>query len=133
VVAIHENGLGRVADDELVRLGVDGGLRRLDGMADERIDGNALALELELATIDPADVEQVVDQAPQMIDLPAHHGADRGGGGRIGLHVQKRQAVEQRRHRIAQLVREHGEKAALVRIGQLQLGGALPHLASSRL
>ena len=88
----------------------------LDGPRDGRGQVERLRAELDLPLGDPRDVEQVVDQAGELLRLPADHLAGPGellvGAGRLGdLHG----AVD-RGQGVAQLVGEHGEELVLAAV-----------------
>ena len=74
-----------------------------------------LLAQQDLAPRDPGDVEQIVHQAGEVADLALHGGA---GALRLALgglgHAEQVEAVADRRQRVAQLVREHGQELVLV-------------------
>jgi hypothetical protein len=103
----------------------DARLSDLDRRARHGVERDPLLAQVELAAIDAADVEQVVDEARQLGDLPLHHVDGLLGQRGAGLRLQQREAIAQRRERIPELVRQHREELALVRVGPLQLRGTL--------
>ena len=80
------------------------------------------ALELDARTRDARDVEQVIDQAREVIDLAFDY-VDGGLGAFVGLRraLEKFRCSADGSQRIAQLVRQHGEELVLLAIGILQL------------
>ena len=91
-----------------------------------RVD--ALGLQLQLAERDPADVEQVVDQAHQVaeLSLAPWRGPPANASPSVGASCHDRDRVADRRQRIAQLVRQHRQELVLAprRLAQL-IGVAL--------
>ena len=88
-----------------------------------------LLLDLDDAARDARHLEQVVDQAVEVVDLPLHHRARRRGAGVFerARQFQDLEAVHDRRERVAQLVAERGEELVLAAIGGAQrLLGLLP-------
>jgi hypothetical protein len=70
--------------------------------------------ELDVPSADAADVEKIVDQTHEVRQLPLRHGpdpADRLGAGAGLLHHLE--TGPQRRQRVAELVRKHGEELVL--------------------
>ena len=74
---------------------------------------------LDHAARDARDLEQVVDQAHEMVHLALHDVCDlrRRGIGRAARILSRCEAGEQRRQRIAQLVAERGQELVLAPIG----------------
>ena len=92
-----------------------------------------LAAQIDVAARDARDVQQVVDQPREVLHLPLDHVA-RPGELRIGQRAPAHDLdrVADRRERIAQLVREHGEELVLVPVGFLQRRFDARALAPSR-
>jgi len=93
----------------------------LDGLPGELDEIEPRPLQLDLVARDAGDVEQVVDHARELADLAVDDVPRplRGVGPRGVLdHVQ---AAADRRQRVAQLVRQHGDELALAPIGLAQL------------
>ena len=85
---------------------------RLDRLGENRGNFHALALELDLAARDASDVEQVVDEALQLLHLPF----DDGNFAAVLVQVFLMQELDRRDdrgQRIAQLVAEHREELVL--------------------
>jgi hypothetical protein len=66
-----QNPCGR-SHDELRR-------DRLDCVGSERVQGNALAAQFDLAAIDAADIQKIVNRPHHVLDLPFHPGSCCGG------------------------------------------------------
>ena len=100
-------------------------LQRLDGSGEDRLDLHRLLRQLDRASRDARDVEQIVDEPREMHGLAID---DVARPAQLG--VVDRQArhdldgVANRRERIAQLVREDREELVLVPVGldQCSLG-----------
>ena len=52
--------------------GIDKRSRRLDRGRDDGCKFDRLLLQLDLAMRDPRDIQQIIDQANHLIDLPFH-------------------------------------------------------------
>ena len=105
---------GRQLDLQRVTHRIDLRARRFDRHLDHARNINRLNAKLDLAAIDPRDVDQIVDESNEQIELPANQAARPcrpRRGGFIG--VEDMESVADRRKRIAQLVREHGEEFVL--------------------
>ena len=77
---------------------------------------------LDDAAGDPRYLEEIVDQAVEVMDLPLHHCARRRGA-RVferARQFQDLEAVQDRRQRIAQLVAERGQELVLAAVGGAQ-------------
>jgi hypothetical protein len=81
-------------------------------------------MQLELASIDPRGIQQVIDQAGGHPDLALHHRLDVTQVLRQAA-LDDGQTIADRRQGIAQFVGERGEKQALQGIRPLQVGRAL--------
>src|SRR5205814_8695687 len=79
-----------------------------------------------------AHIEEIVDQAAKLPDLPLHHRVRTRGRLRIAAQLEDRESVEERRERITQLMRQHGEELALLGIRRLQVGRPLAKLPVAR-
>ena len=81
----------------------------------ERLNG--LGLEADLAPCDPRDVQQVVDQAGEVLDLPIDHVL---GPFEVVFRLQLAEElsrVADRRQGVAKLVGEHGQELILAAFG----------------
>ena len=67
--------------------------------------------------LDPGDLEQIVDKAYQVAHLAVHDLVDLRRIHFDGLHAQQLERAADRRQRIAQLVREHGQEFVLAPVG----------------
>jgi hypothetical protein len=94
--------------------------RGLDGGLEHFVQRHRLAAQLELATGDPRDVEQVVEQSGHVPALPVDHRRRRGNRRRRALVLQQRDAGANRRQRVAQLVGQHGQELVPAAIGVAQ-------------
>ena len=86
--------------------------------ATTRVSSTGCRRSSSLPRRDTAHVEQIVDQADHVIDLPVHHFvrvAQRAG--RSPRQPQDLQRVANRRQRIAQLVGQRGEEFVLAAVG----------------
>jgi hypothetical protein len=63
-------------DGELDVLRRDRGGVGVDGAAHETVERRQFALELNLSRGDPRDIQQVVNQADHVTNLPIHHASD---------------------------------------------------------
>ena len=98
--------------------------RGLERALDDILCDQALPLQLDLVAGDARDVQQVVDEAREMRGLPLQDAAHLPDGRRlVGARAKNRRDVEDRRERIAQLVRQHREELVLapVRLQQQRL------------
>ena len=97
------------------------GLHDLDGARDQRRKLDRLARQVDLAARDARHIEQVVDQSREVRELPLDHVA-RPAQLWVGyrLHAHELYGTQNRRQRIAQLVREHREELVLVAVRLLQ-------------
>ena len=115
-----------VADvhDEAVLLPVDLRPRRVDGGLDHGGQVDVLLPQRQLVAGDTRDVEQIVDEAREMVDLPLDDVAQLGQL-RIRLLplAQERDRDPHRAERVPQLVRERGQEFVLAPIGVLERGG----------
>src|ERR1700716_2145821 len=96
-------------------------LHGLHGARDQHGELGRLLGQVDSAARDARHIEQVVDQAREMRELPLDH-VPRPAQLWIGnrLHAHELHCIENRRQRIAQLVREHREKLVLVAVRRLQ-------------
>jgi hypothetical protein len=99
----------------------------LDRALDHRGERHATLAELEAIAADAADIEQIVEQPRHLPDLALDHVAQRVEL-RIGrpFRAQHVQGVEDRRERVAQLVRQRGEELVLAAIRVAQGVGGDP-------
>ena len=98
--------------------------RHLDRLGGDVGQVDDLAPQLDLAARDLRDVEQIVDQAGQVVDLPLDHlllARDRA----LALVPHQPERGDDRRQRIAQLVAEHREELVLGAARRLQLAEQL--------
>src|SRR6202012_3165425 len=72
---------------------------------------------------DTRNVEQVIDQANQMNELPIHYVANFRRVRAVWVLAQDVQAVAKRGERVAQFVRQRGEKLILAAVGLFQRVG----------
>ncbi len=79
-----------------------------------------LLAQNDLALTDTRYVEQVIDQADHMIDLPLHHIFDLRDDFFVVGHADDLQAITDGCQRVAQLVRKCGEENVLTLIGQFE-------------
>ena len=92
---------------------VNEGLDDLGRRSDDRGEVDALAPELDLATADPRDVQQVIDQARELADLAIDDLA-RPVMGLLGAWLrQELCGIGDRRQGVAQLVGQHGQELVL--------------------
>ena len=111
---------GRVEDDRVARR-FQRRRVRFERVGQHLAQVDPFHLQHHLAVVDAGDVEQVVDQVDHVRDLPLHHGAHAGRGHRVvGADAQHVDAVADRRERIAQFVRQHGEELRLAAVGFAQ-------------
>ena len=74
--------------------------------------------ELDLASRDPGDVEQVVEQAGHVLDLPLRRSRAPDRAWRVvAVEADHLQGVTDRRQRVAELVRQHGQEFVLAAVG----------------
>ena len=95
-------------------------LRGLDRELQTSADIDHFALQLDAALRDPGHVQQVVEQSTKMHGLPLDDADERPLTLVLYESRQQLRGVGDRRDRIAQLVREHGEKLVLAAIGVFQ-------------
>ncbi len=120
-VGLENHWMGGKLDRQVVAELFDEWPAALEGTLDDFGQGDPAPAELELAAADAGNIEQVVDQASQMVHLPFDdveaplHVA-------VGRAAQLEDAdrVEDRRHGIAQLVGEDGEELILARVALAQ-------------
>ena len=144
-VALHLERARRQRHHQLLAARVDQRPRGLDRARDHRGEVDRLALQRDLAARDARDVEQVVDQPRQLVDLALDDVA-RARALLVGQLLEPHQLhrVADRRQRVAQLVRQHGQELVLAAVGLaelllalaqargrgLELGGALARRGS---
>jgi len=120
-VGVEHGGLGRQDHRQPVAGGGDVRAAGLERHVDHALERDALLAQREAAARDAADVEQVVDQARELVDLPVDHLAAPGHLWiELVLLAEDGDGVADRRQRIAQLVREHGEEIVLAPLGFAQ-------------
>ena len=68
-VAFEPQGFGRLGNSQAVPAAFDVRAGDLDGIGDHVRQLDALRLEIDLATADTGDIQQVIDQSGQMLDL----------------------------------------------------------------
>ena len=95
-------------------------LRGLDRELQTSADIDHFALQLDAALGDPGHVQQVVEQASKMRGLSLDDADERPLALVLYESRQQLRGVGDRRDRIAQLVREHGEKLVFAAIGVFQ-------------
>ena len=125
-VAADEQALVGNVDVEPVAALVQLVVAARDGRLDDALDRHLLANQRDLALRGAGDVDQLLDQVAEPADLAledlAQADQDRVGALERAQHARR---VGDRRERVAQLVREHGEELALAALGEAQLLGAL--------
>ncbi len=89
---------------------------RLHGFLDDRFERDRFASQLELAGVEARDVEQIVDEARDVMDLALDDAANPRGDRRIRIVLEDFDGGLQRLQRIAQLVREDREELVLAAI-----------------
>ncbi len=90
---------------------------------------HSLPLERELSAADPGDIEEVFDQPHQVHHLALDRRLRRRRGVCVAARVpEDSHRVADRRERIADLVRQHGEKLVLAAVGFGELAGELSQL-----
>ncbi len=107
-----------------MRLSLDVRSCRLDRRIDERIDRHLFPMQLQLAPVDPTDIQQVVDQSSHQSELPVHHGVDIRRSLRHA-QLENGDPITDGSERVAQLVGQRRKKQALDGICALQLGRVL--------
>ncbi len=117
-----QSALRRQDDGDLVLQCVDVRPARLHRRGDRPAHVDVLDLQLDLAARDARHVEQIVDQAHELLQLPPDHFARPRQALRIrALRLQHVDRVADRRERIAQLVREHRQELVLALVLVLDL------------
>nr|GEU28230.1 hypothetical protein [Tanacetum cinerariifolium] len=133
LVAHDQRRVGRQLETELVAARAHQRRHLLDGVVDEVAHVQALGMQLHQAARDARDIEQIVHQRGHVHHLAADDLAGLADAGVVQPgHLQQVGGGADRRQRVAQLVRQHRQELvlALVRVGQLFLGGAaLGHVA----
>ncbi len=112
----------RYADDELMPVGVDQRAGRFDRAGDDIAQEEPLRPKLDFAPHEPRQVEQVVDEADHVIDLPLEHGDRFSRDFRVdprGPHDFE--CIADRGQGITQFVGQRGEEFVLAAIGLLGL------------
>lgn len=106
---------------ELVLRGIEQWAAQLQRVVQHLAQVDGAHVRLDLAARDARDLHEVVDQPHHVVDLAPHHVvvAHRLVGSRP-LALEQRQRGLQRRQRIAQLVRQRGQKFGLALVGQPQ-------------
>ena len=72
-VGVHHGALARQQHREMMARGVDVGPRRFERHVDRRLQRHALAAQQELAARDALDVQEIIDQARELLDLALDH------------------------------------------------------------
>jgi hypothetical protein len=95
---------------------------RLHGVPQDVVQRRVCGAQLDLSQSNPRHVEQVVQQAGQMLQLPIHvlHGTV-GDLPSLSREPEDLQGVQQRGERVTQLVREHRKEFVLPAIGHAEL------------
>ena len=120
-VTVDEHRLVRQCQRQLVAGAVEQRLRQLDRTLDRAGDVQPLAAQRERPAHHARDIEQVFQQPGHLRDLAVHHvaapvaldGVDAG-------HAQQAQCVANRRQRVAQFVRQHGDEIVFAAVGLVQ-------------
>ncbi len=126
-----------VADDPQRRLGklehelvfprLDRRRQLLGAGLDRDVQVHRRAVEGDLAAADPCEIEQIVDEARQVRELPMQHRPQRVEQRRLFARViEQLQPASKRGERVSQLVPEHGEELALILIRSPQVVLMLP-------
>ena len=117
-VAVDEEQLARHRDLQLDALPAEDLSQVFAGAAHHPVELDALALQPDLAPRDARDVQQVVDESGHLLRLPVDHltCTRRLLSGRRSP-LEDVHAVPDRRERVPQLVREHGEEVVLAPVG----------------
>jgi hypothetical protein len=113
-VGPQEHRPRRQRDGQRVPLAVDEGPGRLDGTVDDLGQFDRLVPEVDLARGDPGHVEQVIDEAAQVVHLGGHHLPCPVGGFPVDLaELEQVQGGADRGQGVAQLVGEHRQELVL--------------------
>ncbi len=120
-VAVHLHRDGRLNHFQRVLAGLDIRTRGFDAAVHDGRDVRGLFIHRQVAARDPADVEQIVDDARQLAALSFDDLAHLVVAGlrRVG-HALQLHRIADGSQRISELVRKHGDKVVHIRGGQLQ-------------
>lgn len=111
LVALHRQRLGRQVHLEPVLIGLDERAAGVHRLAHHFAQVQSLAAQLDLAAGDAAHVEQVLDQARQMSDLPPDDVGAPGDLGRAARDALEHAGrVRDRGDGVAQFVRQHRDE-----------------------
>ena len=120
-VGVDEHRLVRQCQRELVAGVGEQRLRQLKRTLDRAGDVQPLEAQCERLVHHARDIEQVFQQTGHLRDLTVHHvAAPVALGGVDAGHAQQAQRVADRRQRVAQLVRQHGDEIVLAAVGLVQ-------------
>jgi hypothetical protein len=126
-VGVEPDRLAGQRHDELVLPALDRGAARLDRRGDHVRELDASAAQLETPVRDARDIEQVLEQARHVADLPLD---DLRAPAQLAVLQVARQehlhAAPDRRERVAQLVRQHRQELVLAPVGLLQARARTP-------
>ena len=124
---LHAQALARLADGQVLLARLDQRPRRLDRARHDRVDLDRLEAQADLAPRDARDVQQVVDQARELVDLPVDDVARPLQPLRRRRRFARRRLgrVADRRQRVAQLVRQHRQELVLAASLDQQLVASL--------
>ena len=118
-VRLQEHRLFGEIDHEVAARGVHGRPHGLEGVFHDRGQGDPLLAQLDLATADAAQVEEVVDEPHHLPKLPFHDVAGLRPCPCVALSREPHdlEGVAEGAERAAQLVGEGGQELVLVTVG----------------
>jgi hypothetical protein len=112
-ITFHHEG-ARIREERDVLRARHRRLARLDALADDLPEIEGTPLEGDLARHDPGYIEQVVDEAGEMLSLTADDGPRPPLGLRSGIEsIEHGGGVDDRGQGIAELVPQHGQEIVL--------------------
>ena len=95
---------------------------RLQGAAHDLVEIEELRTQADLSLRDARYVQEIIDEAGEMLDLARDHGQQVFGFGRVGLEAfQRLEGIAHGGQRIAQLMGEHSQEFILAAVGFAQL------------
>src|SRR6185312_17546694 len=104
-------------------MGLEQRLARFERRAHHLVEEDEITTQFDLATSNATDIQEIVDEAYEMLHLPLHHltgPLERGIRG--GDQAQNLDAVTDGRKRVTQLVSQRREKVIFASIGVSQRG-----------
>ena len=127
-VSLQRNRLGRDLRKELMPHGLHQRVGGFDGMSNQYLQVDRLDAQIDLAAHDARDIQQIVHQAAQVGHLPFDDFLRPAHARLIQLQTAEDMGgIADRRQRVSQFMRQHGEEFILAPVGVEQVEFGLLH------